>query len=71
VFTQVGPLGEVYGLVLLDDLNLARNTICTLISLSLISLAGLSYSQMPQVERDALVALYSSTDGANWKDNTD
>jgi hypothetical protein len=48
-----------------------KHTICTLISLSLISLAGLSYSQMPQVERDALVALYSSTDGANWKDNTD
>jgi len=26
--------------------------------------------QVPQTERDALVALYNSTDGANWRDNT-
>ena len=36
----------------------------------LISLAGASYAQIPQIERDALVALYNSTDGANWTDNT-
>ena len=30
----------------------------------------MSYSQVPQIERDALVALYNSTDGANWTDNT-
>jgi hypothetical protein len=36
----------------------------------LISLAGASYAQIPQVERDALVALYNSTDGATWTDNT-
>ena len=36
----------------------------------LISLAGASYGQVPQIEREALVALYNSTDGANWKDNT-
>ena len=38
--------------------------------LLLISLAGASYAQIPQIERDALVALYNSTDGANWTDNT-
>ena len=38
--------------------------------LLLISLAGVSYAQVPQIERDALVALYNSTDGANWTDNT-
>ena len=38
--------------------------------LLLISLAGASYAQIPQIERDALVALYNSTDGANWKNNT-
>ena len=27
-------------------------------------------AKIPQLERDALVALYNSTDGANWKDNT-
>ena len=26
--------------------------------------------QVSQIERDALVALYNSTDGANWRDNT-
>jgi hypothetical protein len=36
----------------------------------LILLAGLSYAQVPQIELDALVALYNSTDGANWTDNT-
>ena len=30
----------------------------------------MSYSQVPQIERDALIALYNSTDGANWTDNT-
>jgi len=29
-----------------------------------------SYAQVPQIERYALVALYNSTDGANWADNT-
>ena len=38
--------------------------------LLLILLAGASYAQGPQIERDALVALYNSTDGANWTDNT-
>ena len=36
----------------------------------LISLAGATYGQVPQIEREALVALYNSTDGANWTDNT-
>ena len=36
----------------------------------LIALAGASYAQIPQIERDALIALYNSTDGANWTDNT-
>ena len=27
-------------------------------------------AKISQIERDALVALYNSTDGANWKDNT-
>ena len=42
----------------------------TALSLLLFSLAGPSYAQVPQIERDALVALYNSTDGANWTDNT-
>jgi len=29
-----------------------------------------SYSQIPQIERDALVALYNSTDGASWTTKT-
>ena len=32
--------------------------------LLLISLAGASYAQVLQIERDALIALYNSTDGA-------
>ena len=36
----------------------------------LISLAGATYGQVPQIEREALVALYNSTDGANWTENT-
>ncbi len=27
-------------------------------------------AQVPQIERDAIMALYNSTDGANWTDNT-
>ena len=27
-------------------------------------------AQIPTAERDALIALYSSTDGPNWSDNT-
>ncbi|MDB9968432.1 hypothetical protein OAE08_02030, partial [Gammaproteobacteria bacterium] len=42
----------------------------TALFLLLTSLAGASYAQIPQIERDALVALYNSTDGANWTDNT-
>ena len=38
--------------------------ISTLFSLLLTSLAGASYSQVPQIERDALIALYNSTDGS-------
>jgi len=37
--------------------------------LLLISLAGASYAQIPQIERDALIALYNSTDGDNWTNN--
>tara|TARA_B110000967_G_C18556654_1_gene398077 strand:+ start:233 stop:508 length:276 start_codon:yes stop_codon:yes gene_type:complete len=36
----------------------------------LISLSEAYYAQIPQIERDALIALYNSTDGANWTDNT-
>jgi hypothetical protein len=36
--------------------------ISTFFTLMLISLAGASYAQVPQIERDALVALYNSTD---------
>ena len=38
----------------------------TAVSLLLISLAGVSYSQVPQIERDALIALYNATRGYNW-----
>jgi len=27
-------------------------------------------SQVPQIEKDALIALYNATDGSNWTDNT-
>lgn len=42
------------------------------VSLLLIGLtmSGTAYSQVSQIERDALVALYNSTNGANWTDNT-
>ena len=42
----------------------------TAVSLLLISIASISYSQVSLTERDALIALYNSTDGANWKINT-
>ena len=42
----------------------------TALFLLLISLAGVSHAQVPQIERDALIALYNSTDGANWTDKT-
>ncbi len=38
----------------------------TAVSFLLISLAGVSYSQVPQIEREALIALYNSADGENW-----
>jgi len=44
--------------------------ISTFFTLLLIGFAGASYAQVPQIERDALIALYNSTDGANWTDNT-
>ena len=28
-----------------------------------------SHAQIPNIERDALVALYTSTDGTNWKNS--
>ncbi len=41
------------------------------IILSLAILLGiLTNAQVPQIEHDALLALYNSTDGANWVDNT-
>ena len=45
---------------------LTLTTLCLL----LISLSGVSYSLVLEIERDSLIALYNSTDGANWKDNT-
>jgi hypothetical protein len=44
----------------------------TAVSVLLIGLtmSGTAYSQVPQIERDALVALYNSTDGANWTTKT-
>ena len=47
-----------------------KSLIHTALFLLLISLAGASYAQIPQIERDALVALYNSTGGANWTNNT-
>jgi len=29
-----------------------------------------AHAPIPEIERDALIALYNSTDGANWSDNT-
>jgi hypothetical protein len=57
-----------------DHLIISRITIKPLIHTVLFllftSLVGMAYSQVPQIERDALVALYNSTDGTNWTDNT-
>jgi hypothetical protein len=39
----------------------------TAVSLLLFSLASVSSAQIPQIEREALIALYNSTDGENWK----
>ena len=44
--------------------------ITTFFTLLLISLTGVSYSQVPQIERDALIALYNSTGGADWTNST-
>ena len=41
-----------------------------ILSISLILIALFTYGQVPTVERDALIALYNSTDGANWTNNT-
>ena len=41
----------------------------TALLLLLVPLAGASYAQDPLIERDALVALYNSTGGADWTDN--
>ena len=40
-------------------------TVATLFVL-LFSLVSVSYSQVPQIEREALIALYNSADGENW-----
>ena len=40
-----------------------KSPIHTALFLLLISLAGASYAQVPQIERDALVALYNSAGG--------
>ena len=33
--------------------------------------ANSSFAQVPQIERDALIVLYDSTNGNNWNNNTD
>lgn len=38
--------------------------------ITLLALAALSYSQVPTIERDALIALYNSTNGTKWSDDT-
>jgi hypothetical protein len=60
----------VDGLLGISENRAMKLLISTFFTLLLISLAGASYAQIPQIERDALVALYNSTDGANWTDNT-
>ena len=45
-------------------------TTISLLFLLIFTLPSVSCSQVPQIERDALVTLYNSTDGANWTDNT-
>ena len=36
----------------------------------MLGMSSLSYSQIPTVERAALIALYNSTNGANWTNNS-
>lgn len=45
-----------------------RNTVVTFI-LALIPL-GFAHAQIPAAERDALIALYNSSDGANWSNSS-
>ena len=72
--SQNGSIALLYILLWTNGYVLLRVTIKprihTALFLLLTSLAGASYAQIPQIERDALVALYNSTDGANWTDNT-
>jgi len=44
----------------------------TSVLVAVLALILMSYAdaQIPTVEREALIALYNSTDGANWSDNT-
>ena len=40
------------------------------IFLLFLGLASVSYSQVPQSEREALIAFYNSTNGDTWTNNT-
>ncbi len=41
-----------------------------LVAVLVLFTTGFANAQIPTVERDALIALYNSTDGANWTNNT-
>jgi hypothetical protein len=45
-----------------------RNSV-VIVVLALIPV-GFTHAQIPTIERDALIALYNSTDRANWVSNT-
>jgi hypothetical protein len=43
---------------------------CIIIWLFIIALSGPLFSAIPQIEREALIALYNSTNGDNWTSKT-
>ncbi len=47
-----------------------RAKLVAALSLFLFFIQSIGYSQVPIVERDALIALFDSTDGENWTTNT-
>ena len=63
--SQSGSIVPLYILLLTNTLLISRVTIksfiCTASFLLLVSIAGTSYAQVPQIERDALAALYFLT----------
>ncbi len=48
----------------------ASKTFATAFALILTLSPAAAYTPIPQIEREALIALYNDTDGNNWTDNS-